>query len=209
MSTTWSRPRAALPATIPHGGPNPRLLNRANVNTICLQCHSPSPNFTTSLPTGAGAQPGGAISVVHHLPHQHSRLEHQCSVLQLQRSKGLAMTESDEILQMSGWVAGRVPLSPVLHPYPGRGHWQPAEPCWLLAAEPQPDAAKPAQQVKEKKPATEPAQKIVGGYLVHQTVELGGRIVANKSGQRRHVGDDGQPVHWLARPRPRPRDAFG
>jgi DmsE family decaheme c-type cytochrome len=36
-----------------HGGPNPRLLNRANVNTICLQCHSPSPNFTTSpIPTG-------------------------------------------------------------------------------------------------------------------------------------------------------------
>jgi DmsE family decaheme c-type cytochrome len=32
----------------PHGGPNPRLLNRANVNTLCLQCHSPSPNFTTS-----------------------------------------------------------------------------------------------------------------------------------------------------------------
>ena len=36
----------------PHGGPNPRLLNRANVNTICLQCHSPSPNFTTSQPLG-------------------------------------------------------------------------------------------------------------------------------------------------------------
>lgn len=36
----------------PHGGPNPRLLNRANVDTICLQCHSPSPNFTTSLPLG-------------------------------------------------------------------------------------------------------------------------------------------------------------
>lgn len=35
-----------------HGGPNPRLLNRANVNTICLQCHSPSPNFTTSQPLG-------------------------------------------------------------------------------------------------------------------------------------------------------------
>ena len=36
-----------------HGGPNPRLLNRANVNTICLQCHSPSPNFTTApTPTG-------------------------------------------------------------------------------------------------------------------------------------------------------------
>ena len=26
----------------PHGGPNPRLLNRASVNTICQQCHSPS-----------------------------------------------------------------------------------------------------------------------------------------------------------------------
>lgn len=36
----------------PHGGPNPRLLNRANVNEICLQCHSPSPNFTTSQPLG-------------------------------------------------------------------------------------------------------------------------------------------------------------
>jgi DmsE family decaheme c-type cytochrome len=36
----------------PHGGPNPRLLNRANVNTLCLQCHSPSPNFTTgAMPT--------------------------------------------------------------------------------------------------------------------------------------------------------------
>jgi DmsE family decaheme c-type cytochrome len=36
----------------PHGGPNPRLLNRATVNTICLQCHSPSPNFTTAQPLG-------------------------------------------------------------------------------------------------------------------------------------------------------------
>jgi DmsE family decaheme c-type cytochrome len=36
----------------PHGGPNPRLLNRSNVNTICLQCHSPSPNFSTGEPIG-------------------------------------------------------------------------------------------------------------------------------------------------------------
>jgi DmsE family decaheme c-type cytochrome len=36
----------------PHGGPNPRLLNRANVNTVCLQCHTPSTNFTTgAMPT--------------------------------------------------------------------------------------------------------------------------------------------------------------
>ncbi len=28
----------------PHGGPNARLLNRAAVNTICLLCHSPSPD---------------------------------------------------------------------------------------------------------------------------------------------------------------------
>jgi DmsE family decaheme c-type cytochrome len=36
----------------PHGGPNPHLLNRANVDAICLQCHSPSPNFTTFTPAG-------------------------------------------------------------------------------------------------------------------------------------------------------------
>ena len=36
----------------PHGGPNPRLLSRANVNTLCLQCHSPSANFTTAQPSG-------------------------------------------------------------------------------------------------------------------------------------------------------------
>ena len=36
----------------PHGSPNPRLLNRANVNTLCMQCHTPSPNFTTApIPT--------------------------------------------------------------------------------------------------------------------------------------------------------------
>lgn len=36
----------------PHGSPNPRLLNRANVNTICLQCHSASTNFSTNEPIG-------------------------------------------------------------------------------------------------------------------------------------------------------------
>jgi len=36
----------------PHGSPNPRLLNRANVNTICLECHSPSMNFTAAEPQG-------------------------------------------------------------------------------------------------------------------------------------------------------------
>lgn len=36
----------------PHGTPNPRMLNRANINTICLQCHSPSANFSTGLPIG-------------------------------------------------------------------------------------------------------------------------------------------------------------
>jgi DmsE family decaheme c-type cytochrome len=30
----------------PHGSPNPRLLIRSNVNTLCLQCHSPSMTFT-------------------------------------------------------------------------------------------------------------------------------------------------------------------
>jgi DmsE family decaheme c-type cytochrome len=30
----------------PHGSSNPRLLQRSNVNSLCLQCHSPSVNFT-------------------------------------------------------------------------------------------------------------------------------------------------------------------
>jgi DmsE family decaheme c-type cytochrome len=34
----------------PHGGPNARLLNRPTVNGLCLQCHSPSPNFSTQSP---------------------------------------------------------------------------------------------------------------------------------------------------------------
>ena len=34
----------------PHGGANPKLLTQANVNTICLQCHSPSLNSMTGQP---------------------------------------------------------------------------------------------------------------------------------------------------------------
>ena len=30
----------------PHGSPNPRLLTRNNVNSLCLQCHTASMNFT-------------------------------------------------------------------------------------------------------------------------------------------------------------------
>lgn len=37
----------------PHGGPNPRLLNRASVNNICMQCHSASVNFSASAPAGS------------------------------------------------------------------------------------------------------------------------------------------------------------
>lgn len=33
----------------PHGGPNPRLLIQANVNTICAQCHYPSANSRSGL----------------------------------------------------------------------------------------------------------------------------------------------------------------
>jgi DmsE family decaheme c-type cytochrome len=35
---------------VPHGGANPKLLTQANVNTICLQCHSPSLNSTIGQP---------------------------------------------------------------------------------------------------------------------------------------------------------------
>ena len=33
-----------------HGGPNPKLLTQANVNTICLHCHFPSANSASGLP---------------------------------------------------------------------------------------------------------------------------------------------------------------
>jgi hypothetical protein len=52
------------------------------------------------------------------------------------------------------------------------------------AQQPQSEAAKPAKQVAETKPVTktEPNGKVIGGYLVHQEIELGGRIVADKTG---------------------------
>ncbi len=34
----------------PHGGPNPKLLVQANLNTICQQCHLPSPNPPAGMP---------------------------------------------------------------------------------------------------------------------------------------------------------------
>ena len=43
-------------------------------------------------------------------------------------------------------------------------------------AQAQPDAAKSAPTAAPTKPAAEPAQRMVGGYLVHQSLEVGGRI---------------------------------
>ena len=43
-------------------------------------------------------------------------------------------------------------------------------------AQAQPEAAKPAKPATEKKPATEPAAKIVGGYMIHSMIELGGNL---------------------------------
>ncbi len=37
-----------------HGGPNPKLLVQASVNTICAQCHIPSPKSTMGLPDVPG-----------------------------------------------------------------------------------------------------------------------------------------------------------
>lgn len=51
-------------------------------------------------------------------------------------------------------------------------------------AQGEPAPAKPAQPAKmatEKKPAAS-ADKVVGGYLVHQSIELGGRVTANQTG---------------------------
>lgn len=44
-------------------------------------------------------------------------------------------------------------------------------------AQAQPDAAKPAKPAEEKKAAAEPTEKIAHGYLIHQSIELGGRRV--------------------------------
>jgi hypothetical protein len=47
----------------------------------------------------------------------------------------------------------------------------------------QPDAAKPAKPVSEKKPAAEEPDKKVGNYLVHQSIELGGRYTTTSGSQ--------------------------
>jgi hypothetical protein len=56
------------------------------------------------------------------------------------------------------------------------------EPGSVQPAPGPPEMAKPvAKPLKEKKPAAKPAEKRVGGYLVHQSIEVGGRIT-NTSG---------------------------
>lgn len=52
----------------PHGGANPKLLTQANVNTICLECHSPSLNSTTGqapVPSHGHSAPGQACTSCH------------------------------------------------------------------------------------------------------------------------------------------------
>ena len=56
----------------PHGGANPKLLTQANVNTICLQCHSPSLNSTTgqpAVPSHAHSTPGQSCTSCHSSIH--------------------------------------------------------------------------------------------------------------------------------------------
>lgn len=47
----------------------------------------------------------------------------------------------------------------------------------------QPAAAKPAKPLSEKKKAKEPTEKISHGYLVHQSIEVGGRITSVSGSQ--------------------------
>ena len=52
----------------PHGGANPKLLTHANVNSICLQCHSPSLNSTTgqpAVPSHSNAAQGQSCTSCH------------------------------------------------------------------------------------------------------------------------------------------------
>ncbi len=59
----------------PHGGPNPKMLIQANVITICLQCHLPSPNS----PAGWPPEPAHILSPQspYQLSLEHSWLQHQ------------------------------------------------------------------------------------------------------------------------------------
>jgi DmsE family decaheme c-type cytochrome len=53
---------------LPHGGANPKLLSQSNVNTICLQCHSPSLNSTTGqppVPSHGHSTPGQSCTSCH------------------------------------------------------------------------------------------------------------------------------------------------
>jgi DmsE family decaheme c-type cytochrome len=57
---------------VPHGGANPKLLTQANVNTICLQCHSPSLNSTTgqaAAPSHSHAAQGQSCTSCHSSIH--------------------------------------------------------------------------------------------------------------------------------------------
>jgi len=45
-----SKTEGCISCHTPHGGPTARLLNRPSVNLLCIQCHSPSPNFSTESP---------------------------------------------------------------------------------------------------------------------------------------------------------------
>ena len=40
----------------------------------------------------------------------------------------------------------------------------------------------PQNKSQKRKLPQHPAPKIIGGYVVHQEIELGGRIIANQSG---------------------------
>lgn len=43
---------------VPHGGPDPHMLNRAKVDTICLLCHLPARNSPTGAPVSQAHDPG-------------------------------------------------------------------------------------------------------------------------------------------------------
>src|SRR5579863_702043 len=56
----------------------------------------------------AGSQPGDAIPVLHHLPHEHSRFQRERGVLQFELSKGRAMTrQTEHAYSLVGSPAGR------------------------------------------------------------------------------------------------------
>ena len=146
---------------LPHGGYNARLLTKSNVNTLCLQCHTVNDNFTAP---GIPSFHNQAVQYrgLHDLPHAGARLECKCCLLQV---KATIMTKS---------------LSINSQPHSGQknhggksmGSLRVAVTALAIGLVALTSAAQNA--TPNTTPAAADKEKVVGGYAIHQSTDLGG-----------------------------------